>query len=53
MIVEKRGTEDLVHKEAATGPVILEDGGHHPPKALDKVSFLQSEGVVGYNKKKN
>ena len=26
MIVEKRGTEDPVHKEAATGPVILEDG---------------------------
>jgi len=25
----------------------------HPPKALDKVAFLQSKGVVGYNKKKN
>ena len=26
MIVEKWGTEDPVHKEATTGPVILEDG---------------------------
>ena len=26
---------------------------HHPPKALDKLAFLQSKGVVGYNKKKN
>ena len=25
----------------------------HPPKALDKAAFLQSKGVVGYNKKKN
>ena len=25
----------------------------HLPKALDKVAFLQSKGVVGYNKKKN
>ena len=29
--------------------------GQEPPskKALDKVAFLQSKGVVGYNKKKN
>ena len=25
----------------------------HPPKALDKVAFLQGKGVVGYSKKKN
>ena len=23
---------------------------HDPPKALDKVAFLQGKGVVGYNK---
>ena len=28
-------------------------GGTVGPKALDKVAFLQSKGVVGYNKKKN
>ena len=29
--------------------------GQEPPskKALDKVAFLQSKGVVGYNQKKN
>ena len=29
--------------------------GQEPPskKALDKVAFLQSKGVVGYNRKKN
>ena len=26
---------------------------HPPKKALDKVAFLQSKGVVGYDKKTN
>ena len=33
--------------------VIILKSGASLQKALDKVAFLQSKGVVGYNKKKN
>ena len=33
--------------------VIILKSGASLKKALDKVAFLQSKGVVGYNKKKN
>jgi len=39
-------------KPARLEPVLCNKRSH-PPKALDKVAFLQSKGVVGYNKKKN
>ena len=39
--------------EAFSLKVIILKSGASLQKALDKVAFLQSKGVVGYNKKKN
>ena len=42
-------------KKKYTNKPIQKVVGQEPPskKALDKVAFLQSKGVVGYNKKKS